>query len=166
LVKRRHKVALKTPPGVNTGSRLRLRGEGEEGEKGGPPGDLYVIIYVEPHEFFERQEDDIIFRAPIPFTMAALGGEIEVPTLDGTKWIQIPKGTQPGEIFTLKGKGIPHLHGHGKGDQVIEAVVQIPQKLTKEQEALLKDFATSQGKKEGRSAGGGPLARDKWRRKR
>jgi molecular chaperone DnaJ len=173
LVKKRHKVTIKIPPGVDTGSRLRLRGEGEEGEKGGPPGDLYVIIYVEPHEFFERQQDDIIFRAPIPFTMAALGGEIEVPTLDGTKQIQIPKGTQPGGIFTLKGKGIPHLHGHGKGDQIIELVVQIPKKLTKEQETLLKDFAASQEKKKDTSAGGGPdqrvtpgLARGRWRKKR
>jgi molecular chaperone DnaJ len=159
LVKSRQKVALDIPPGVNTGSRLRLRGEGEEGEKGGPPGDLYVIIYVEPHEFFEREEDDIICRVPIPFTMAALGGEIEVPTLDGTKQFLIPKGTQPGEVFRLRGKGIPHLHGHGRGDQIIEAVVQIPQKLTKEQEELLKNFAALAGKKEGASG-------SKWRKKR
>jgi molecular chaperone DnaJ len=132
---------------VNTGSRLRLRGEGEEGERGGPPGDLYVIIYVEPHDFFERQEDDIIFRAPISFTMAALGGEIEVPTLDGTKKIQIPKGTQPGEIFKLPGKGIPHLHGHGKGDQIIQVAVQVPKKITKRQQELLKEFATLEGEK-------------------
>jgi molecular chaperone DnaJ len=159
LVKKRHQVAIKIPPGVDTGSRLRLRGEGEEGEKGGPPGDLYVVIYIEPHEFFERQQDDIIFRAPIPFTMAALGGEIEVPTLDGAKRIQIPKGTQPGDIFTIKGKGIPHLQGHGKGDQIIEVVVQIPKKITKEQEALLENFAALQEKKEGTLAG-------KWRKKR
>jgi len=163
LVKKRHKVTLKIPPGVDTGSRLRLRGEGGEGEKGGPAGDLYVIIYVEPHEFFERREDDIIFRAPIPFTMAALGGEIEVPTLDGTKQIQIPKGTQPGEIFTLKGKGIPHLQGHGKGDLIIEAIVQIPKKLSKEQEALLRDFSSLQEKKHDTAAGAG---RSKWRKKR
>jgi molecular chaperone DnaJ len=158
LVEKRDKVTLKIPPGVTTGSRLRLRGEGEEGEKGGPPGDLYVIVSVEPHEFFERQEDDIIFRAPIPFTMAALGGEIEVPTLDGAKRIQIPKGTQPGEIFTLRGKGIPHLHSHGKGDQIVEVIVQIPQKLTKEQEGLLKDFVALQEKKGGTS--------ERWRKKR
>jgi molecular chaperone DnaJ len=158
-VKNRQKVALQIPPGVNTGSRLRLRGEGEEGERGGPPGDLYVIIYVEPHEFFEREEDDIICRVPIPFTMAALGGEIEVPTLDGAKKIQIPKGTQPGEIFRLRGKGVPHLHGHGKGDQVIEAVIQIPKKLSKEQAELLQDFAALEEKQEGASA-------RKWRKKR
>jgi len=158
-VKNRQKVALQIPPGVNTGSRLRLRGEGEGGERGGPPGDLYVIIYVEPHEFFERQEDDIICRIPIPFTMAALGGEIEVPTLDGAKKIEIPKGTQPGEIFRLRGKGIPHLHGHGKGDQIIEAVVRIPQKLTKEQAELLKDFAALEENKRATSG-------SKWRKKR
>ncbi len=141
LVKKRKKVSLKIPSGVDTGSRLRLRGEGEAGERGGPPGDLYVIIHVEPHEFLERENDDIIFRVSIPLTMAALGGEIEVPTLDGTKKIRIPKGTQPGDIFRLRGEGIPHLHGRGKGDQIIQAAVRVPKNLTKKQEDLLKDFA-------------------------
>ena len=144
LVKKRKKVSLQIPPGVDTGSRLRLRGEGEDGEKGGPAGDLYVILYVEPHEFFEREGDDIICSVPIPFTMAALGGEIEVPSLDGTRKIQIPKGTQPGEIFRLRGEGIPHLHGRGRGDQIIQAAVHIPQKLTKKQEELLREFAASE----------------------
>jgi len=149
LVKERKRVFLQIPPGVDTGSRLRLRGEGEAGERGAPPGDLYVIIYVEPHEFFEREEDNIICRVPIPFTMAALGGEIEVPTLNGAKKLQIPKGTQPGELFRMRGEGIPHLHGRGRGDEIIQAMVQVPEKLTKRQEELLKEFAALEGRKKG-----------------
>ncbi|MBW2038849.1 MAG: molecular chaperone DnaJ [Deltaproteobacteria bacterium] len=159
VVKKRGKVSLRIPPGVDTGSRLKLRGEGEGGERGGPPGDLYVIIYVEPHEFFEREGDDIICRVPIPFTMAALGGEVDVPTLDGTKKIQIPRGTQPGEIFRLKGEGIPHLNGRGRGDQINEVVVQIPKKLTKRQEELLRGFASLEGEK-------GTAAGSKWWKKK
>jgi molecular chaperone DnaJ len=153
LVKKRKKVSLQIPPGVDTGSRLRLRGEGEEGEKGGTPGDLYVIIHVEPHEFFEREGDDIVYRVPLPFTIAVLGGEIEVPTLNGAKKIQIPKGTQPGDIFTLRGEGMHHLHGRGRGDQIIQAVIRIPKKLSKRQEELLKEFATLEEEK-GDGAGG------------
>jgi molecular chaperone DnaJ len=153
LVKKRKKVSLQVPAGVDTGSRLRLRGEGEEGERGAPPGDLYVIIYVEPHEFFEREGDDIMLRVPLSFTMAALGGEIEVPTLNGAKKIQIPKGTQPGEIFKLRGEGIPHLHGRGRGDQLIQAAVWVPKRLTKRQEELLKDFAALEKESGGATEG-------------
>ena len=161
LVKKRKKVSLQIPPGVDTGSRLRLRGEGEDGERGGPPGDLYVIIHVEPHEFFEREGDDIICRVPISFTMAALGGEIDVPTLDGTKRIQIPKGTQPGEIFRSRGEGIPHLNGRGRGDLIIMTLVQVPQKLTKRQEELLREFDALEEKKEK-----GATAGSKWWKKK
>ncbi len=147
LAKRRKKVYLRIPPGVDSGSRLRLSGEGEEGEFGGPPGDLYVIIHVEPHEFFEREGDDIICRVPISFAMAAFGGGVDVSTLDGAKKIQIPRGTQPGEIFRLKGEGIPHLNGRGRGDQIIQVVVQIPKKLTKQQEELLREFAALEEEK-------------------
>jgi molecular chaperone DnaJ len=153
LVKKHKKVSLQIPPGVDTGSRLRLRGEGEEGERGGAPGDLYVIIHVEPHELFEREGDDIVYRVSIPFTMAALGGEIEVPTLNGAKKIQIPKGTQPGDVFTLRGEGMPHLHSRGRGDQIIQAAVWVPKKLTKKQEELLKDFATLEEEKGDRAGG-------------
>jgi len=104
---------------------------------------------VESHEFFEREEDNIICRVPISFAMAALGGEIEVPTLNGAKKLQIPKGTQPGELFRMRGEGIPHLHGRGRGDQIIQAMVQVPQKLTKRQEELLKEFAALEGGKKG-----------------
>jgi molecular chaperone DnaJ len=159
LTKKIKTVSLQIPAGVESGSRLRLRGEGEEGERGGPPGDLYVIIYVEHHDFFEREGDDIVCRIPIPFVMAALGGEIEVPTLHSAQTIKIPRGTQPGDIFKLRGEGIHHLHGRGKGDQIIQAAVQIPKTLTKEQEALLKEVAILEEKKGGTSG-------TKWRKKK
>ncbi|MBW1659746.1 MAG: molecular chaperone DnaJ [Deltaproteobacteria bacterium] len=140
-VKKKRKVALKIPAGVDTGSRLRLRGEGEAGERGGPPGDLYVVIHVKPHEFFERSGDDIYCKVPISFTTAALGGKVEVPTLEGVETIQIKKGTQSGEVFQLKGKGFPRLRGYGRGDEIIQVVVSVPKKLTKRQEELLREFA-------------------------
>ena len=148
LVRERKNVTLHIPPGVESGSRLRLREEGEDGERGTPPGDLYVIIYVEPHDFFAREGDDIICRIPISFILATLGGEIEVPTLDGRKKIHIPRGTQPGEIFSLRGEGIHHLHARGRGDLIVQAVVQIPEALSNEQEALLKKFAALEEKGE------------------
>ncbi len=133
-------VQLKIPAGVETGSRLRLRGEGEEGDNGGPNGDLYVFIEVEPHEFFERNGDDLYCRIPITFVQAALGGSVETPTLTGTEKLKIPRGTPTGKIFRLKGKGIPHLRGYGKGDQIIETVVTVPSNLTRRQEELLREF--------------------------
>ena len=152
VTKETTKVSLRIPAGVDTGSRLRLRGEGEAGERGGGPGDLYVVIHVEPHELFDRDGDDLLLSLPISFTMAALGGEVEVPTLNGTKKIQIPKGTQPGDIFTLKGEGIPHLSRRGRGSQIIHVNVQIPRKLNKEQEKLLQEFAELE-EKEGAKKG-------------
>ncbi|MCL5808742.1 MAG: molecular chaperone DnaJ [Deltaproteobacteria bacterium] len=133
-------VQLKIPAGVETGSRLRLRGEGEEGQHGGPNGDLYVFIEVEEHELFERSGNDIFCRVPITFTQAALGGSVEAPTLTGVEKIKIPRGTQTGRIFRLKGKGIANLRGYGRGDEVIETVVTVPTNLTKKQEELLREF--------------------------
>lgn len=133
-------VQLKIPAGVETGSRLRLRGEGEAGYHGGPDGDLYVFIYVEEHEFFTRAGDDIICRVPISFANAALGGTIEVPTLEGKDKLKIPRGTQNGKTLRLKGKGIPHVRGFGRGDQIVEVFVQIPTNLSKKQEDLLAEF--------------------------
>jgi molecular chaperone DnaJ len=140
-------VQLKIPAGVETGSRLRLRGEGEEGEFGGPSGDLYVFIHVEPHELFERKDNNIYCQIPISFVQASLGATIEVMTLNGTEKLKIPKGTQSGTIFRLKGKGIPHLQGFGRGDQIIETVVKIPTNLNRKQEELLKEFAKLSGEK-------------------
>jgi molecular chaperone DnaJ len=135
------KVHVKIPAGVETGSRLRLRGEGEDGEFGGPSGDLYVFLAVEPHEFFERRGYDIYCRVPITFVQAALGAKIEVPTLTGTEKLKIPKGTQNATHFRLKGRGIPHIRGFGNGDQIIETLVTIPTSLTRKQEELLLEFA-------------------------
>jgi len=140
-------VQLKIPAGVETGSRLRLRGEGEEGEFGGQNGDLYVFIHVEPHELFERRDNNIYCQIPISFVQASLGATIEVITLTGTEKLKIPKGTQNGTIFRLKGKGIPHLKGFGRGDQIIETVVKIPTNLNRKQEELLKEFAKLSGEK-------------------
>jgi molecular chaperone DnaJ len=138
-------MQIKIPPGVETGSRLRLRGEGEEGEFGGPRGDLYVFIHVEPHEFFERDGNDIICRIPVPMTIAALGGTIEVPTLNGNEKIKMPRGTQHGKVFRLKGKGVPHLRGYGRGDQLVQTLIEIPTKLNKKEEKLLEELAKLRG---------------------
>lgn len=136
-------LQLKIPAGVESGSRLRMRGEGEEGEYGGPSGDLYVFIEVKRHEVFDRKGNDIYCRIPITFTQAALGGSVETPTLTGTEKIKIPRGTQTGRTFRLKGKGIPHLRGYGCGDQIIETVVTVPTNLTRKQEELLREFEKS-----------------------
>lgn len=133
-------VHLKIPAGVETGSRLRMRGEGEEGEYGGPNGDLYVFIEVKRHDVFDRKGNDIYCRIPVTFVQAALGGSVEVRTLTGTEKVKIPRGTQTGSTFRLKGKGIPHLRGYGCGDQVLETVVTVPKNLTRKQEELLKEF--------------------------
>jgi molecular chaperone DnaJ len=134
-------VNIKIPAGVETGSRLRLRGEGEQGSSGGPSGDLYVFIHVEPHEFFERSGDDLYCRIPISFVQAALGATIEVPTLMGAEKLKIPKGTPSGKTFRLRGKGIAHLRDLGRGDQIIETVITIPTQLNRKQEELLREFA-------------------------
>lgn len=140
-VEREKKVSVNIPGGVDTGSRLRLTGEGESGTRGGPPGDLYVFINVKPHDFFKRNNNDIICQIPISFVQAALGADIDVPTLNGEKTLHIPKGTQPGEVFRFKREGIPYLRGHGKGDQIIQVLVKTPTALSKKQVTLLKEFA-------------------------
>jgi molecular chaperone DnaJ len=147
-VKVNKKIQIKLPPGVDTGSKLRIRGEGEEGERGGPPGDLFVFLYVEPHDFFSRDGDDIICQIPISFTQAVLGSEIEIPTLNGKRNLSIPKGTESGEIFRIKGEGFPKLRGYGRGDQVVQTVVKTPKNLTKRQEELLREFEEISMKKE------------------
>jgi len=144
-VKKKKKLSLKIPAGVDTGAQLRLQGEGEGGLRGGPPGDLYIFIHVEPHEIFQRQHDDIYCEVPITFTQAALGAEIEVPTLDGTMKLKIPAGTQTGKVFTLEGKGIPHLRGQGRGDEYVQVAVKVPTHLTEKQEELLREFAEISG---------------------
>jgi molecular chaperone DnaJ len=134
------KIRVRIPPGVDTGSRLRLAGEGEAGVRGGPPGDLYITIHVRPHKIFERRDGDIVATVPISFTQAILGTEIEVPTLDGKARLKIPPGTQTDTVFRLRGRGMPHLNGMGRGDELVRVVVQIPTKLTRRQRELLLEF--------------------------
>jgi molecular chaperone DnaJ len=147
-VSRNKKIHINIPAGVDNGSKLRIRGEGEEGEKGGPPGDLFVFLYVEPHEFFTREGDDIICQIPISFTQAALGADIEIPTLNGNKNINIKKGIESGEIIRIKGEGFPRLRGHGRGDQLIQVIVKTPKNLSKRQEEILKEFEELNKKKD------------------
>jgi molecular chaperone DnaJ len=136
-----HKIKLKVPAGFEDGFSLRLAGEGKPGFKGGPSGDLYVVVHVKRHKIFERRGDDILYEAQISFPQAALGTKLDVPTLDGEAKLKIPAGTQSGTVFRLKGKGIPHLNGWGKGNQFVNVVVQTPKKLTKKQKKLLKELA-------------------------
>lgn len=144
-MKKRSQIAVKIPAGVDTGQRLKLTGEGEAGERGGPPGDLYVSINILPHDFFTRDEFDVICEVPVTFTHAALGADIEVPTLEGKVKLKIPPGTQSHKILRLKGKGLARLGSYGRGDQLVRIIVEVPSKLTPEQRDLLKRFAESGG---------------------
>ncbi len=134
-------VSVKIPAGVDSGSRLRLSGEGEAGAYGGPAGDLYVFLQVRPHDFFRRDGSDVICQIPISFVQAALGDKIKVPTLTGEKTLHIPKGTQPGELFRFRGEGIASLRTGRPGDQIIQVAIKTPTHINKKQEALLKEFA-------------------------
>jgi len=141
------KIHVKIPAGVEDRSRMRVSGEGEAGMRGGPRGDLYVDIYVKPHELFVRQGDNIVCEVPVSFVQAALGGEIEVPTLTGTTPLKVPAGTQTGRIFKLKGKGLASLKGHGIGDEEVKIFVETPAHLSDKQKELLKQFAALSGEK-------------------
>ena len=140
-VGRERKLTVKIPAGIATGQRMRLYGEGEHGSAGGPPGDLYVVVHVQEHSFFHREEDDLYCEMPVSFPTLALGGTIKVPTLDGREDVHVPGGTQPGTRFKLRGKGMPHVNGRGHGDLHVIARVAIPTKLTKEQKQLLEELA-------------------------
>ena len=145
-VRRTKNIHVKVPAGVDSGSRLRLSGEGEAGARGGPHGDLYVFLRVRPHEFFKRDNYDIICEIPITFVQAALGDELNVDTLDGKEKLKIPEGTQTGAVFRMKGKGIQNLNGHGRGDQHVIVKVITPTKLTEKQKELLREYAKLGGK--------------------
>ena len=134
-------IKLRIPAGVDTGARLRSGGNGEAGSRGGPAGDLYVVLHVRPHEIFDRDGDDLICEVPIRFVDAALGGEIEVPTLGGKAQIKVPPGTQSGSVFRLRGKGAKSLHSHGHGDLHVRLVVEVPTRLDSAQRAKLEEFA-------------------------
>ncbi|MBC8095466.1 MAG: molecular chaperone DnaJ [Akkermansiaceae bacterium] len=135
------KIKLRIPAGVDSGSRLRSAGNGESGLRGGPPGDLYVVLHVKPHSIFQRDGDDLLCEIPVNFVQAALGAEIEVPTLEGKTEIRIPAGTQPGTMFRLKGKGVKNVQGHGHGDLHVRINVEVPTHLDAAQKAKLQEFA-------------------------
>jgi molecular chaperone DnaJ len=137
------KIKLRIPPGVDTGSRLRSTGNGEAGLRGGPQGDLYVVLHVKAHEIFQRDGDDLICEVPVSFVQAAIGAEIEVPTLSGKTQIKMPAGTQPGTTFRLKGKGIKNIQGFGVGDLHVRVHVEVPTHLNAAQKAKLMEFAES-----------------------
>ncbi len=142
-VRQKRKLRVNIPAGVDTDSRLRMQGEGEGGLNGGPAGDLYVVVTVRPHKYFRREGDNVYLEQPISFTEAALGAEIEVPTLEGKVKLEIPEGTQTGTTFRLRGRGFPKLRGYGKGDQHVRVKVTTPTRLTGEQKELLRKLADS-----------------------
>lgn len=139
------KVKVKVPAGSMTGLKLKMAGEGESGVNGGPPGDLYIVISVQPHPIFERDGENLICEIPISITQAALGAEINVPTLTESVNMKIPPGTQTGKVFKLNGKGMPNLRGYGHGDQLVRVFVETPTKLNARQRELLEEFAEISG---------------------
>ena len=142
-VEKMRKLTVKIPAGIATGQRLRLSGEGESGTLGGPPGDLYVVIFVREHEFFQRDGNDLHCTVPLAFTTLALGGEIQVPGLDGDETLKIPESTQTGTTFKLRGKGMPDVSGRGHGDLLVTVQAMTPKKLTREQKKLLEQLAAT-----------------------
>jgi molecular chaperone DnaJ len=135
------KIKLRIPAGVDTGARLRSSGNGASGLRGGPPGDLYVVLHLKPHGIFEREGDDLLCEVPVNIVQATLGSDIEVPTLSGKALIRVPAGTQPGAVFRLKGKGVKNLQGYGHGDLHVRINVEVPSHLTAAQKAKLQEFA-------------------------
>ncbi len=144
-VQRTRKLTVKIPSGVDTGSRLRLHGEGEGGARGGSRGDLYVAIVVQDHETFSRHGDDLLCELPVSFPTAALGGEVEVATMNSAVEMKIPAGTSPGQIFRLRGKGMPRLGSGGHGDLLVRATISVPEKVTPQQRELLKQLEVTLG---------------------
>ena len=148
-VERLRKLNVKIPAGIDTDSRLKITGEGEAGERGGPRGDLYVRILVKPHSFLERHGDDLYCELLIPFSVAALGGEVAVPTLDGKVKLKVPTGTPSGKVFRLRDKGMPSLHGAARGSQLIRVEIEVPARLTDKERALLAEWARERKETEG-----------------
>jgi molecular chaperone DnaJ len=140
-ISRERKLTVKIPPGIATGQQLRLQHEGEAGSAGGPPGSLFVVVHVQEHEFFRRDGNNLFCEVGVNFTTVALGGEIQVPTLDGQETVKIPEGTQTGTTLKLRGKGMPDVNGRGRGDLFATVQVHTPKKLTKDQRHLLEQLA-------------------------
>jgi molecular chaperone DnaJ len=147
-VSKQRKITVKIPAGIATGQQLRLQGEGEGGLAGGPPGNLYVVVHVQEHEFFRRDGLNLFCEIPVNFTTVALGGEIQVPTLDGTEDVKVPEGTATGTTLRLRGKGMPDVNGRGKGDLFATVQVRTPRKLSKEQRQVLEQLAKTLPKEE------------------
>ncbi len=145
--RRDEKLKVTIPAGVDEGMQLRLSGKGEIGEPGGPAGDLYVTIRVHEHEVFKRDGTNIVLRRSIPFALAALGGELSVPTVDGDETLTLEPGTPSGKVFTLRSKGVAAIHGRGRGDQLVQLVVDVPKQLSAKEEELLRELAKLQGVK-------------------
>lgn len=141
----RRKIHIKIPAGVDDGAKMRISGEGDLGINGGPPGDLYVVILVKRDDYFEREGNDIFCKVPISFSQAALGDEIEVPTLEGKVKLKVPAGTQTGTLFRLRGHGVPYLNRSGRGDQHVKVLVVTPKNLNEKQKDLLREFAVAGG---------------------
>lgn len=139
-VKTRKRLNLNIPTGVGTGSRLRLAGRGEGGGRGGPSGDLYVVLYVREHDIFKREADDLYCEVPIPFEVAAIGGEIQVPTIDGYAKLKLAPGTETGKVFRLRGKGMPNVEGYGRGDLHVKIVAEVPVKLSSKQKKVFSEL--------------------------
>ena len=146
-VPKRRTVNIKIPPGVHEGQGIRVANEGEPGRSGGPRGDLYCYVRLKPHEFLHRDGNDLIAVVPISFTQAALGTTIDVPSLNGTRGLKIPPGTQYGSIFRIKGQGLPNMRTHQTGDQLVQIIIETPTKLNKQQQELLREFAKTENKR-------------------
>lgn len=146
-VPKKRVVNIKIPVGVHEGQGIRVANEGEPGTRGGPRGDLYCYVRIKPHPFLQRDGNDLIATVPISFTQAALGATIDVPSLNGTRALKIPPGTQPGDIFRIKGAGLPDIRYHTKGDQLIRVLVEIPKKLNSRQQQLVREFAKTEDKR-------------------
>ncbi len=143
-LKEKQNVKVRIPAGVDSGMRLKMTGHGDAGESGGPPGDLYVFLEVDPHQVFQREEENLLLDLPISFAEAALGCKKDMPTLTGSCRMTIPEGTQSGKVFKMRGEGFPNVHGQGKGDLLIKVIVETPSQLTEKQRQLLREFGDSE----------------------
>jgi molecular chaperone DnaJ len=140
-MEKQRRITVNVPPGIDEGYQLRLAGEGEATPNAESPGDLYVLIHVAPHRHFKRYGDDLLYNLTIGFAQAALGTEVQIPTLEGNVNLRIQPGTQPGEVVRLRGKGMPRFRGYGKGDMQVRVEISVPKKLTNQQRTLLEQLA-------------------------
>ena len=145
VAQKMRRLMISVPKGADTGMQLRIRGAGDAGVRGGPPGDLFVVMHLKPHEFFVREENDLLVEIPITISQAAMGDEVSVPTMEGKAMLSVPPGTQSGTIFRLRGRGMPNPRGYGRGDILAKVMVAVPKKLSREQKNLLKQLDESLG---------------------